>query len=598
MKIFFKRCLFLLDSKAKKELPILFLIFFSSSFLDVVGIGLVGAFLLLIVNFTKMVHKLPLSLQNTINHYSKNEVIFFIGVVLVFAFVFKAVWGIYSQKRIVLFTSQFAARLKMRLMVGYQNAVYSFHLKQNAAYLINKVGLADSFSNNVLSTSLNMLSSFLVVLGVIACLLVAHPIVTFFLTVMIGLIFILYEVFVKSKVIKMGKIMAISGGEINKSILQALGGLKEVRVLGKESFFLNKIKGVAQGYSGALSTYNSLQLIPRYAVESAASIFLVTLVLGALMVGTSPLEMIPTLGIFAAACIRLLPTISQLIGQFSQLRSAGYATTLFYDELNAVESQYKINLFSLNAQESQSFSAFSLRGVSFNYVDAKYNALTDIHLTILRGQSVGFIGTSGAGKSTLVSIILGLLPPSNGNLLIDGQPINHLRAWLNNFAYIPQAIFLLDDTLKRNIAMGSSDDEIDDHKLNQAIEMAQLAGVVSDLPEGVDTLIGENGVRLSGGQRQRVALARAFYYEREIIIMDEATSSLDNETEYEVINAIKKLHGVKTLIVIAHRLSTIQYCDVIYKLEKGRIVAQGTFDEVVGNDQFISAAMKIGNVHE
>lgn len=585
MNSFLKKCLFLLDKKAKKGMPLLFLIFFSSSFLDVIGIGLVGVFLLLIVNYNSMIHKLPVSLQKIIAHFTQHEVIFFIGIGLVAAFIFKAFWGIYSQRRIVLFTSSFAVRLKMRLMTGYQNAAYLFHLKQNSAYLINKVSLADSFSNSVLSTSLNMLSSLLVVIGVIGCLIVIHPVVTLFLGIMIGLIVLLYELLIKNSVVKMGKTMAISGGEINKSVLQALGGLKEVRVLGRESFFLNKIKTVAEGYSNALSTYNSLQLIPRYAVESAASIFLVSLVLGALLFGTSPVNMIPTLGVFAAACIRLLPTLSQLIGQFSQLRSSGYATGVLFDEIDAIENEYKTNLTSSDSENKTRFQTFSLRDVSFHYAGAKSNALHDINLTVHRGQSIGLIGSSGAGKSTLVSVMLGLITPSAGQVLIDEKPITDLRSWLNNFAYIPQSIFLLDETLKRNIAMGTPDDEIDDAKLKNAIEMAQLSHVVSELPDGVDTLIGENGVRLSGGQRQRVALARALYYEREIIVMDEATSSLDNETEHEVINSIKRLHGVKTLIVIAHRLSTIQHCDVVYKLEKGSIIAQGTFEMVVPSQE-------------
>lgn len=587
MTLFFKKFFFLLDDKAKKELPMLFFIFLSSSFLDVIGIGLVMGFLALIVNFNTVIHKLPSNIQTIVSYFSSKEVIFFIGISLVLAFVFKGFWGIYSQRKLVLFTSRFSLRLKMRLMRDYQNADYSFHLKKNSAYLINKVALTDGFANSTLFASLNIVASLLVTLGVIGCLVFFHPLITLFLMIMVGLIFMLYEMFIKNNVIKMGKIIATSGGEINKSILQALGGFKEIRVLGKEIFFLNKVENVAYNYSQAVSTSNSLQLIPRYAVESAASIFLVALVLSALLVGASPLSMIPTLGVFSAACIRLLPTISQLIAQFSQLRSAGYATGLLYDEIYELEENCKTNFSKNNIKNHQTFLQFALKDVSYHYENAKSDALKDVNLTFLRGQSVGLIGSSGSGKSTLVSIILGLLTPYSGEVLVDHHQIKNLREWLNNFAYIPQAIFLLDDTLKRNIAMGTEDVKIDNQRLNNAIEMAQLSDVVAELPDGVNTLIGENGVRLSGGQRQRVALARALYYEREIIVMDEATSSLDNETEHEVINAIKKLHGVKTLIVIAHRLTTIQHCDIVYKLDKGKVVASGAFDEVVGNKQFL-----------
>ncbi len=581
MKIFFKQYLFLLDQKARKQLPMLLFIFLSSSLLDVIGIGLVGAFLLLIVNFEQVVYKLPAPVQNKINQFSNNEVIVFVGIFLVFAFIFKAFWGIYSQKKVVSFTSQFAMRLKMRLISGYQTAAYSFHLRQNSGYLINKISTVDSFSNNVIATSLSMISSMFVVFGIIASLAVVHPIVTLLLFIMTALVFVCYECFVKNNVIKLGKTLVMTNGEINKSILQALGGIKEIRVLGKENFFLQRISKLVNQYAYASASYNALQLIPRYAVESAASIFLVALSLGALFVGTSPVNMIPTLGIFAAACIRLLPIVSQLIGQFGQLRSAGYATGVLYDEINALQAQNEAHLSAVHQGEQHPFSQFSLRNVSFRYSNTNQNALNNIMLTLTKGKSIGFMGTSGAGKSTLIGIILGLFSPDLGELLADGLSIKNLRTWLNNFAYIPQSIFLLDDTLKRNIAMGSDDSEIDMQKLHAAIAMAQLNDVVANLPQGVDTLIGENGVLLSGGQRQRVALARAFYYEREIIVMDEATSALDNETEREVINAIKQLHGVKTLIVIAHRLTTLQYCDVVYKLEKGAIVSQGSYAEIV-----------------
>lgn len=581
MKKFFKQCMFLLDHEAKKKLPLLLFIFLSSSLLDVIGIGLVGAFLLLIVNYSEVLHKLPLALQYHVNQFSENSVIVFVGICLIIAFIFKAYWGIFSQKRMVRFTSQFSVRLKMRLMTGYQAAAYSFHLKQNSGYLINKISMSDSFSNNVVSTSLSIISALFVVVGIITSLALVHPVVTFLLAVMTSIIFICYEFFVKNSVINLGKTLMVSNGEINKSILQALGGIKEVRVLGKENFFLQKIHKVVNQYLYASASYNSLQLIPRYAVESAASIFLVTLVLGALLFGTSPVNMIPTLGIFAAACIRLLPIVSQLIGQFSQLRSTGYLTGVLYDEIITLQNLNESHLNILHDGKGQSFLQFSLQNISFRYDNTKQNALNNIFLSFNRGQSIGLMGTSGAGKSTLVSIILGLLKPDSGELLIDGAPIQNLRKWLNNFAYIPQSIFLLDDTLKHNIAMGSDDDEIDSQKLNDAVVMAQLSDVVANLPQGIDTVIGENGVLLSGGQRQRVALARAFYYDREIIVMDEATSALDHETEREVINSIKRLHGVKTLIVIAHRLTTLQYCDVVYRLEKGEIVAQGSYAEIV-----------------
>jgi len=231
------------------------------------------------------------------------------------------------------------------------------------------------------------------------------------------------------------------------------------------------------------------------------------------------------------------------------------------------------------------FSNICLNNVYYKYPNTTHGALENVSIKIIKGQSIGLIGQSGAGKSTLVNVILGFLEPQQGQLLADGNLIPNLRMWLNNFAYIPQSIFLLDDTLRRNVAMGIEDKDIDEIQVWNAIKMAQLTEMIHQLPNGLDTLIGENGVRLSGGQRQRVALARAFYHERDIIIMDEATSSLDHETEKEVIHTIKRLKGNKTLIVIAHRLTTVEHCDVLFRLEAGRITAVGSYQEVIGITQ-------------
>ena len=269
----------------------------------------------------------------------------------------------------------------------------------------------------------------------------------------------------------------------------------------------------------------------------------------------------------------------------NQIRGYLYQTQLVYEELVELESITKGSkkIKSLYQKfDKLTFSTIFLSNVNYQYPHTDYSALKNVNITLHKGQSIRLVGPSGAGKSTLVNVILGFLEPESGQLLIDGKPIDNLREWLNNFAYIPQIIFLLDDTLRRNIALGIDDHEIDEDRITKVIQMAQLTEVVQQLPEGVDTLLGENGVRLSGGQRQRVALARAFYHERDVIIMDEATSSLDHETEQEVINTIKTLKGNKTLIVIAHRLSTVENCDILLRLEKGRITKVGSFADVVG----------------
>lgn len=577
MKTLLKHTFFLLDNAIKKNLPFLIAIFLISSLLDTINIGLISVFLTVMVNYSSFVKKFPLAFQHLLTQFSEMKTILIIGLILIFSFLLKIILNIYTQKKIVLSIAQFTIRLKIRLMKRFQEADYVFHLQQNSAYLLNKISMVDTFSNNIIATSLNMISSILMLIGVMACLMILYPLITLLLFFVISLIFVIYEFLIKNKIIKAGKLLSLSNGKMSQSILQAIHGMKEIRVFGIEPFFLNKMQHSTQEYSDALSIYHSLQLIPRSVTECIAAIFLVGSMIGALCIGTSPVNMIPTLGVFAAACMRFLPIVSRLMMLFTQFRSATYTAEILYSEMykkpipdSALLSGNVVQ--SLSTNSPLSFLEFSLNDVSFSYPHSKLNALTKINLNVHRGQTVGLTGASGAGKSTLVYMFLGLIHPTSGRLLVDGIPVNtNLREWLNNFAYIPQSIFITDDTLKRNIAFGIDDVNIDDVRIAKSIKMAQLSDVVLSLKDGVDTQIGENGIRLSGGQRQRVALARAIYYDRNIIIMDEATSALDNETERELIEAMKALHGIKTIIIIAHRVSTLRYCDVIYRLEQGKI---------------------------
>ena len=224
--------------------------------------------------------------------------------------------------------------------------------------------------------------------------------------------------------------------------------------------------------------------------------------------------------------------------------------------------------------------------MTFAYEEPSSDVLIDVSIAIRRGEAVSFVGQSGSGKSTLIDIMLGLLEPQSGSVLINGQTIENVKqSWQKQIGYIPQTIFLMDDSLRRNIAIGIADTEIDEVAIVEALKSAQLEDFVASLPEGLDTVVGERGVRLSGGQRQRIGIARALYHRPSVLVLDEATSSLDTETEHGVMQAVQALQGDKTVIIVAHRLSTVEYCDRLYRLDAGRIVDEGTFDEVMNRSQ-------------
>jgi ABC-type multidrug transport system fused ATPase/permease subunit len=294
-----------------------------------------------------------------------------------------------------------------------------------------------------------------------------------------------------------------------------------------------------------------------------------------------PLDVVlPTLGLFGAAAFRLTPSVNRVLGALQSLRFGLPVIDLLHAELQLHAPEPPV----AHGPSTPFVDALSLSRVTYSYEGANEPVLVDVTLTIRRGELVGFIGPSGAGKSTLVDIVLGLLSPDSGVVRADGTDIQeNLRSWQDRIGYVPQTIFLTDDTLRRNVAFGLRDDQIDDDAVARAIRAAQLQTFVAGLPHGVRTVVGERGVRLSGGQRQRIGIARALYHDPAVLVLDEATSSLDTGTEHGVMDAVAALHGDKTILIVAHRLSTVERCDRIYRLERGRLVEEGTPAAVIGS---------------
>jgi ABC-type multidrug transport system fused ATPase/permease subunit len=380
----------------------------------------------------------------------------------------------------------------------------------------------------------------------------------------------------------------------------SLGGLKETRVIGCESYFVDRMDEQAKRYAIAMSSVLSFKIVPLTLVESLIITFLIGFASVILLLGQSTQGLTATLSVFAVASIRIIPTMNQFVRSISGIRSSSYSFDKLYHDLkelenlglqeNAKQIARSLSNNTIDVEAEKPLLPFNdnitLDRVSYRYPETSELALQDISIEIKKGQSIAFIGKSGAGKTTLIDVILGLLTPESGDIRVDDRSIyQDIRAWQNLIGYIPQSIFLTDDTIERNIAFGVPDELIDSQRLDKAIKAAQLTNLIEQLPDGINTQVGERGVRLSGGQRQRIGIARVLYHEREILVLDEATAALDNETEYLVTEAIKALSGTKTMIFIAHRLSTIEHCDCIYSIEKGRIVKSGSYGDVVLSDR-------------
>jgi ATP-binding cassette, subfamily B, bacterial PglK len=314
-------------------------------------------------------------------------------------------------------------------------------------------------------------------------------------------------------------------------------------------------------------------------------VFVVSLVIGSILIGHDLNTLIPTLGVFGIASLRLMPSANLISTGLMKMRFSRHSISRLSADLQELEHQelYR-KTHSTTKKSKNDFQDFIISEAHFNYQNTKFPALRNISLKISAGESIGLIGPSGSGKTTLVDLLLGLLEPQEGDLYYNGKRLNDsLTEWRSQIAYLPQEVFLIDDTLRQNVALGVEDKKIDDLQVVQALEQARLMDHVNQLPKGVNTLLGERGVRFSGGQRQRVAIARAFYHQRSVLIMDEATSALDNYTEQEIVEEIKHFKGKKTMIVVAHRLTTVQHCDRIYKLQNGQIVDSGDYGKVVLN---------------
>ncbi|BAV33511.1 ATPase [Sulfuricaulis limicola] len=473
------------------------------------------------------------------------------------------------------------ARLSQRLFTDYLRQPYTFHLQRNSAQLIrNATGEVNVFTVNAVAPMMLLLSEVLVLLGLGGMLLAVEPIGTLIMTCVMGVATWGFLRITRGHIMRWGAARQYHEGLRIQHLQQGLGGAKDVKLLGRETEFLEqyRVHNAQSARVGQLQ--QTLLQLPRLWLELLAVSGLAILVLTMLAQGRALEAVLPMLGLFVAAAFRLLPSVNRVLGAMQMLKYGLPVIDTLHAELNLLPS----TVHEAGSTKASFQNTLELRDVVYAYPGSSEPVITNLSFTIHRGESIGFIGSSGAGKSTLVDILLGLLAPDSGAVLVDGEDIQQrLRSWQNHIGYVPQTIFLTDDTLRRNVAFGLADEHIDEAAVQRAIGAAQLEDFVKSLPEGLDTLVGERGVRLSGGQRQRVGIARALYHDPSVLVLDEATSSLDTATERGVMEAVRALQGEKTVLIVAHRLSTVEHCDRLYRLERGRVAQQGAPDAIFPN---------------
>lgn len=470
------------------------------------------------------------------------------------------------------------AGILSRLFQGYIQQSWIFYLQRNSAELINNLTQeVNLFVENVLLSAITLLTEGFIFLGFFIILVTIQPIGTLVVACLSSIMILVFQKNIKKQIVYKGKKRQYHDTLLLRALQEGLGAIKEAKLLGREEYFYNHFNAHNLNSSYLSQYLATINKLPRLWLEWFAVVSITILVLVMLKQGSKPALLLSTVALFSVAAFRLIPSLSRIIEAVQKLM---YGLPIIhtlqkeFKELATVSPPGRKELMKCNKQ-------IKINHLYYKYRTAKYDTLVDINLSIDVGSSIGFIGASGAGKSTLIDIILGLIKPDKGQVTVDSIDIQtNIRGWQDQIGFVPQVIFLTDSSLRSNIAFGIPKKMIDEKALNKAIKMAQLENFISTLPYGLDTKVGERGLRLSGGQRQRIGIARALYHNPKVLVLDESTNAIDSAVESEIMESIRALHGKKTVLIIAHRLSTVLSCDYIYKLENGKISDEGDFESV------------------
>lgn len=510
------------------------------------------------------------------------------GAAMFALFLLKNVYGsflLYAQGR---FANSLFIALSNRLFERYLREPYTFHLARNSAELLRNTSQeTNSVVQNVIMPGIMVATESMVALCIVLLVLLVEPVISAVAFGLLGSASFLFWIIIRKRSQELGESQLDARRWMIQIVSEALGGVKEVKLLGREGHFLDAYRRSMRNFAQAAQYSRLVSQLPRPFMETIAVAGL--LVVGAVFVvqGRPTSTIVETMALFAIAVLRLLPSTQRIMASLGNIRFNLPSLNVVLTEIQNTPTQGSTATSSGITLPPAFEKSVDFCDVTFNYEGHDHAVITGVSLRIQKNQMVGFVGTSGSGKSTLMDVALGLLQPTSGKVLIDGFDLSQpdvTRWWQRQVGYIPQSIFLADATIRRNVAFGVDDADVDDSRVWSALEAAQLAEFVRAQRDGLDTHVGERGVRISGGQRQRIGIARALYNDPSILIMDEATSALDSETESEFVRAVERMRGNLTILVVAHRLTTVRACDRICTIESGQITSLGTYEETIGGD--------------
>ena len=517
------------------------------------------------------------------------ELRLWVAVLVVAFFLLRAVIVVGQHYVLARTVHNAGARLSTHLVRGYLAMPYLAHTRINSSELIrNAFDSVHNLVNQVMRPAVDVISESLLVVGLLAFMLIVAPqsaIVA--LALLTPMIWILQAV-IQPRLKRLGRNSQEGRRGALQAMQQAIGGVRDIRLLGREDEFARYFARHRKTMARADYVRLGLSSIPRTMIETGLVVVIAVILILAVASGASEQTAVATVGVFAYAGLRLQPSLRKIVQGLNDVRFGGAIIDNLAEDRARVDDALTAWRQRRGATEAGPAlqRAIELRDVSFAYGDDAEPAIRDVNLTINRGEFIGICGPTGGGKSTLIDLIAGLLQPTSGTVCVDGRALDeHPGWWFAELGVVSQHVFLIDDTIRRNIAFGRNDDDIDDERLRRSVERAQLVDVISQLPDGLDTLVGERGIRLSGGQRQRVAVARALYREPSVIIFDEGTSALDSATEAALGAAIHEVKAGRTLMSVAHRISTVRDADRIIVVDGGRIAAEGTYDQLLATSE-------------
>ncbi|MCH5261456.1 MAG: ABC transporter ATP-binding protein [Lachnospiraceae bacterium] len=567
-----KKLGYIFSKTDKIKIGLLMVIVIVGSFLELLAVSIFSPFIDLIMDMDSLEKSDIMSyLYHLFGFTEIRNFLVFLAATIIAVYIVKNVYVIIQKNTIYRFSYRIQRTMSTRLLKSYMREPYTFHLNKNISVLQRSMQEdTDQFTKGIIH-SMEMIAEVFVCIAIGIYLFITSKSITIIIAGLLLLCLAVFSYISKKYSSAWGRQGQQYKAKIYQWMNQSLGGIKEIKVLNREDNFIRQYDNYFAGYVRVLRLNRLIGVIPKHIIEMVCMTGLLLAVIFKIYFGQKDLEeFVPQLAVFAVAAFRLLPSVGKINEHLSAVLYALPSLDLIYNDLQEVD---KLEIVETEKNNEWKFQdKIEIKNVTYAYPDGDVNVIEHANFIIERGTTVAFVGASGAGKSTMVDILLGLLAPQYGKIYADGMNIyKNLPTWQKEIGYIPQTIYLSDDTIRNNVAFGVDETEIDEQAVIHALQQAQLYDFVESLPEGLNTYVGDRGVRLSGGQRQRIGIARALYHNPEVLVLDEATSALDSDTETAVMEAIERLQGHKTILIIAHRLTTIKNADVIYEVGNGKV---------------------------